>query len=132
MLTVKHSPSFTFYEPHIDTCIAALIRDNSPFLRYSGKRDAAIWTLMIMRLSISITTDNPATINYESHPDSLLLDGDTRLLVKGLQEDAEGASDMYVWDVRNPPNDVPQSGARSAIRCDQRRERHSTTALPAR
>ena len=43
-------------------------------------------------------------------PDSLLNDADTRIVVKGLTENDDGEEDMYVWTLRNPPNDVPIGG----------------------
>ena len=112
ILTVKHSPSFTFYEPQRDTHrrINTGLQPVFTIQWQKGRSDQDFDD--DATIDLYFTTDNPATINYESYPDSLLLDGDTRLLVKDLQEDTEGASDMYVWEVRNPPNDVPQSGSK--------------------
>ncbi len=112
-LTIKHSPSFTFYEPPRDTH-RKINSGSQPIYTVQWQKgrsdqdfddDATI--------DLYFTSDNPAAINYEDFPDSLLKDGDTRVLVKGLKENAEGASDMYAWDLRAPPNDVPRSGRRS-------------------
>jgi hypothetical protein len=107
-LIVKHSPSFTFYEPPRDTH-RRLNSGSQPVYSIQWQKgrgdqdfdhDAAI--------DLYFTTDNPATINYEDFPDSLLKDADTRVVVKGLKEDKGGASDMYLWNLRSPPNDVPR------------------------
>jgi len=130
MLTVKHSPSFTFYEPQRDTHRRINTGQQPVFTIQWQKGRGDLDFDDNATIDLYFTTDNPATISYESYPDSLLLDGDTRLLVKGLQEDAEGASDMYVWDVRNPPNDVPQSGSKVwlyAVISDEKG--NSTTSL---
>jgi len=129
-LTIKHSPSFTFYEPSRDTH-RKINTGSQPVYTIQWQKgrgdqdfdnDATI--------DIYFTTDNPATVNYEDFPDSLLKDGDTQVVVKGLQENAEGASDMYIWDLRHAPNDVPRSGRRVwlyAIISDA--NGNSTTAL---
>jgi hypothetical protein len=108
-LTIKHSPSFTFYEPSRDTH------------RKIGTGSQPIYTVQWQKgrgdqdfdndatIDLYFTTDNPATVNYEDFPDSLLKDGDTQVIVKGLTEDLEGASDMYTWDLRHPTNDVPRN-----------------------
>jgi len=109
-LTVKHSPAFVFYEPPRDTH-RGLNTGSQPtytiqWQKGSGDQDfddnAAI--------DLYFTTDNPATINYESYPDSLLKDADTRIIVKGLTENSSGSGDMYVWNFRSPANDVPEDG----------------------
>jgi len=129
-LTIKHSPSFTFYEPSRDTH-RKISTGSQPIYTIQWQKgrgdqdfdnDATI--------DLYFTTDNPATVNYEDFPDSLLKDGDTQVLVKGLTEDAEGASDMYTWDLRNPPNDVPRNNRKVwlyAIISDA--NGNSTTAL---
>ena len=111
-LIVKHSPSFTFYEPPKDTH------------RRINSGSQPIYTIQWQKgpgdadfddnanIDLYFTSDNPATVNYENYPDSLLVDGDTRVLVKGLTEDGEGAGDMYTWNLRSPPSDVPASGTK--------------------
>ena len=114
-LIVKHSPSFTFYEPSKDTH------------REISSRSQPVYTIQWQKgrgdsdfdddatIDFYFTTDNPATINYEDFPDSLLKDVDTRVLVKGLSEDAQGAGDMYVWDFRSPPFDVPRESVNNKV-----------------
>ena len=108
-LTVKHSPSFTFYEPPRDTHrkISSGSQPVYTIQWQKGRGDQDFDDDAI--IDFYFTTDNPASINYEDYPDSLLKDGDTQIVVKGLTEDADGKSDMYVWDLRNPPNDVPRT-----------------------
>lgn len=130
MLTIKHSPSFTFYEPQRDTHRRINTGSQSVYTIQWQKGRSDLDFDDNATIDLYFTTDNPATINYEAFPDSLLRDGDTRLIVKGLQEDAEGAADMYVWDFRAPPNDVPLDGSKVwlyAIISDA--HGNSTTAL---
>jgi len=109
-LTIKHSPSFVFYEPPKDTHRRVNTGSQPVYTiqwqKGSGDQDFDDNAT----IDLYYTTDNPATINYESYPDSLLLDADTRVLVKGLSENSSGSSDMYAWSFRNPPNDVPRDG----------------------
>ena len=108
LLTVKHSPSFTFYEPPRDSH-REINTGSQPVFAIQwqkGRGDADFDDNAT--IDLYFTTDNPATINYENFPDSLLNDVDTKTIVKGLTENGEAASDMYIWDLRNPPNDVPK------------------------
>ena len=109
-LLVQHSPSFTFYEPPRDTH-RRINTGSQPVYTVQWQKgsgdsdfddDAAI--------SLYFTTDNPAAINYEEYPDSLLRDGDTQPIVTGLSENGEGADDMYVWDFQNLSGEIPNSG----------------------
>ncbi len=108
LLTVKHSPSFTFYEPPRDSHreINTGSQPNFAIQWQKGRGDADFDDNAT--IDLYFTTDNPATINYEDFPDSLLNDVDTKTIAKGLTENGDAASDMYVWDLRNPPNDVPK------------------------
>ncbi|MEW6750075.1 MAG: FlgD immunoglobulin-like domain containing protein [Candidatus Latescibacterota bacterium] len=109
-LVVKHSPSFTFYEPAVDTH-RRLSTGSQPVytIQWQKGRGAADFD-DDATVDFYFTTDNPATVNYEDWPDSLLRDADTRLLATGLGEDGEGADDFYEWDLRDPPYDVPPDG----------------------
>jgi len=109
-LLVRHSPSFTFYEPPRDTH-RRINTGSQPVYTVQWQKgrgdgdfddDAAI--------DLYFTTDNPVNVNYEEYPDSLLRDSDTRNIVSGLSENGAGAQDMYVWDFRNPPGEVPADG----------------------
>ncbi len=109
-LVVKHSPTLTFYEPPKDTH------------RSLNSRSQPVYTLQWQKgpgdqdfddnatIDLYFTTDSPVSVNYEGYPDSLRADADTRLIDSGIKEDDDtGAGDMYVWDFRTPPNDVPRS-----------------------
>jgi len=114
-LIVKHSPSFTFYEPPRDTH------------RNINTSSQPVYTVQWQKgpgdqdfddnasIDLYFTTDDPVIINYENFPDSLLLDSDTRIIVTSLQENSSGSGDMYVWDLRNPPNDVPRENRKVFI-----------------
>ena len=107
-LTVKHSPSFTFYEPPKDTH-RKINTGSQPIYSIQWQKGRGDQDFdNNATIDFYFTTDNPAAINYEDFPDSLLKDADTQIVVKGLTEDAEGKSDMYAWDLSNPPNDVPR------------------------
>ena len=114
-LIVRHSPSFTFYEPAKDTNREINTRSQPVFTIQWQKGRGDVDFDNNATIDIYFTTDNPATINYEDFPDSLLKDSDTKTLVKDLTEDADRDSDMYVWDFTNPPNDVPKSSVNSRV-----------------
>ena len=106
-VSVRHSPSFVFYEPSKDTH-RAIDSGRQPVYSIQwqkGRGDADFDDNAA--IDLYFTTDNPVNINYEDDPDSLLKDTDTRLLVSGLQED--DSTDMYIWDFRTPAEDVPKS-----------------------
>ena len=109
-LLVRHSPSFTFYEPPRDTH-RRINTGSQPVYTVQWQKgrgdgdfddDATI--------DLYFTSDNPVNVNYEEYPDSLLRDSDTRSIVSGLSENGDGPDDMYVWDFRSPPGEVPTSG----------------------
>ena len=109
-LIVKHSPSMTFYEPLRDTH------------RQINTGSQPVYTVQWQKgpgdddfdddanIDLFYTTDNPATINYEEFPDSLLKDSSTRRISTGISENGDRGNDMYVWDLLNPPRDVPSHG----------------------
>ena len=66
-------------------------------------------------IDLHFTTDNPATVNFENFPDSLLQDVNTRTLVKGLSEDGDARDDMYVWNFGIRPETCPLRGRRSGF-----------------
>ena len=109
-LIVKHSPSFVFYEPPVDTH-REIDTGSQPTYTIQWQKGPGDQDFdEDGTIDLYFTTDNPATINYEDFPDSLLKDSDTRIVVKGLKEDSDNTDDMYLWDLRNPPNDVPRGG----------------------
>ena len=109
-LSVRHSPSFVFYEPSKDTHRSINSGSQSVYTIQWQKGPGDSDFDDDAQIDFYFTTDNPVDINYEEFPDSLLKDSDTRTLVTGRSEDGGGASDMYVWDFRNPPEDVPPAG----------------------
>ncbi|MFP6644529.1 MAG: FlgD immunoglobulin-like domain containing protein, partial [Candidatus Latescibacterota bacterium] len=109
-ISVRHSPSFVFYEPSKDTHRSINSGSQSVYTIQWQKGPGDSDFDDDAEIDFYFTTDNPVTINYEEFPDSLLKDGDTRPLVMGRTEDGGGALDMYVWDFRNPPEEVPAAG----------------------
>lgn len=109
-VAVRHSPSFVFYEPPKDTH------------RRINSGSQPVYTVQWQKgpgdsdfddnatIDLYYTTDNPVTINYEEAPGTLLKAANTRPIVAGLQENGDGKSDMFVWDFRNPPEEVPADG----------------------
>ncbi|MEE3232886.1 MAG: T9SS type A sorting domain-containing protein [Candidatus Latescibacterota bacterium] len=112
MLRVQHSPSFTFYEPPRDTH-RNIDSGSQPVYAIQwqkGRSDGDFDSNA--SIDLYFTTDNPAVLNYESNPDSLLRAENTRVVVKGLSENIEGSGDMYMWDFRNAEYDLPVSGTK--------------------
>ncbi|MEE3258114.1 MAG: hypothetical protein VX293_02785, partial [Candidatus Latescibacterota bacterium] len=115
-LVVKHSPAFVFYEPAKDT------------QRSVDSGSQQVYTIQWQKgpgdkdldndatIALYFTTDDPATIDHSTEAGaastSLTSDADTKLIVSGLTENSDGKSDMYTWDLRNPPNAVPKSASR--------------------
>ena len=115
-LAVLHSPSFTFYEPAVSTQRTLSSGSQSAYTIQwqKGPGDADLDDNAT--LAFYFTEVNPATKNYTGDDDADLLnpaDGNAQLIENtGLTEDSDGPSDMYVWDFRNPPNNIPENGAR--------------------
>lgn len=114
-LIVKHSPEFTFFEPPRDTH-RELDTGSQPTYTIQWQKgsgdddfddDATI--------DIYFTTVNPATTNFEDFPDSLLKHLSTKKVVTGISEDGDDASDMYVWNFRDPPADTPKDGQKAYL-----------------
>ncbi len=115
-LVVRHAPSFAFYEPATDTQ-RAIDTGSQPVYTIQWQKGPGDADLDDdATIDLYFTTDDPAIIDHATvsgaSPTSLTADSDTQLIVSGLSEDADGASDMFVWDFRNPPNAVPKSGRR--------------------
>ncbi len=114
-LDVLHSPRFTFYEPSRNTQRTLDSGSQSVYTIQwqKGPGDADLDD--DASIGLYFTTVDPVTKNYSGTDPTDLLnagDGDARLIVSGLSEDADGAGDFYTWDLRNPPNEVPDSGER--------------------
>ncbi len=109
-LTVKHSPTLTFYDPPKDTH-RRINSGSQPVYSLQwqkGPGDADFDDNAT--IDLYYTTDNPLSVNYEGNPDSLLSDIDTHIIETGRSEDSDaGASDMYIWNFRNAAN-VPIDG----------------------
>ena len=112
-LVVRHSPAFTFYEP-----ATATQRDID-----SGSQP--VYTIQWQKgpgdkdldedatINLYFTTDNPAVTDHSTESGaaigSLTGDADTKLIVSGLKENSDGPNDMYAWNLRTPPNNIPKS-----------------------
>ena len=115
-LKLRHSPSFTFYEPSIDT--QRIVDSGSqPIFSIQWQKgpgdndidsDASI--------DLYFTTDDPAVSDYQTTDNvavqKFLNDPDTHLIVSGLKENIDGVNDIYSWDFRNPAKHIPANGER--------------------
>ncbi|MEW6750076.1 MAG: hypothetical protein AB1505_03760 [Candidatus Latescibacterota bacterium] len=115
-LVVRHSPSFVFYEPGRDTQ-RRVDSGSQPVYAIQWQKGPGDQDLdHDAGIGLYFTTDDPAVTDHATDagaaPTSLLADPDTRTVVTGLGEDGDGEDDIYVWDLRDPPADVPQSGQR--------------------
>ena len=115
-LAVKHSPAFTFYEPAKDTQ-RSIDSGSQPVYTIQWQKGPGDKDLdHDASIALYFTTDNPSTIDHSTEAGasttSLTGDADTKLIVSGLTENSDGKADMYVWDLRNPPNAVPKSDRR--------------------
>jgi len=115
-LVVRHSPAFTFYEPGVDTQ-RSIDTGSQPIYTIQWQKGPGDKDLDDnATIALYFTTDDPAVTDHSTSAGasstSLTGDADTKLIISGLTEDSDAAADMYVWDLRNPPNAVPKSGAR--------------------
>ena len=112
-LVVKHSPAFTFYHPAKDTQ-RSIDSGSQPVYTIQWQKGPGDKDLdHDASVVLYFTTDNPSTIDHSTEAGasstSLTGDTDTQLIISGLKENSDGKADMYVWDLRNPPNAVPKS-----------------------
>jgi hypothetical protein len=115
-LVVRHSPSFVFYEPSRDTQ-REVDSGSQPVYTIQWQKGPGDGDLdHDATIALYFTTDDPATTDHATDSGasaaSLLSDPDTRLIVSGLTENADGAADLYAWDLRQPPAEVPENGVR--------------------
>jgi hypothetical protein len=115
-LVVRHSPAFIFYEPGVDTQ-RSIDTGSQPIYTIQWQKGPGDKDLDDnASIALYFTTDDPAVKDHSTSSGasstSLTGDADTELIISGLTEDSDAASDMYVWDLRNPLNAVPKSGAR--------------------
>ena len=112
-LTLRHSPSFVFFEPPENTQ-RTIDTGSQPIYTIQWQKGPGDKDLdHNANISLYFTTKNPATKNYAGTDSTNLVaagDGNAQLIVGGLSENADGASDMYVWDFRDPPDEVPDNG----------------------
>ena len=108
-LTVKHSPSFEFYEPARNTQRTIATGSQPVYVIQWQKGPGDDDLDDDASIALYYTRVDPATKNYAGTDSSALLnggDGNATLIVGNLGEDGDGASDMYVWDFRtatSPP-----------------------------
>ena len=115
-LVVQHSPSFTFFEPAKDTQRQIDSGSQSVFTIQWQKGPGDEDLDHNATIDLYFTTDDPAVTDHSTAsgaaPGALIADGDTRTIIDTglLTEDNDGPNDMYVWNLRNPLNDIPISG----------------------
>jgi len=112
-LTVRHSPSFVFYEPGKDTQ-RSIDSGSQPVYAIQWQKGPGDQDLdHDATIDLYFTTDDPAATDHSTDAGasttSLTSDTDTRLIVSGLKENSDGEGDIYLWNLREPPNDVPRS-----------------------
>ena len=104
-LVVKHSPSFTFFEPAKDTQRSIDSGSQSAFTIQWQKGPGDDDYDDDASIDLYFTTDDPAVTDHSTESgaatDALITDGDTKSIVTGLTEDGDGADDMYVWNLRS-------------------------------
>ena len=113
-LVVRHSPSFTFYEPPKDTQ-RDINSGSQPVYTIQWQKGPGDKDLdEDAKIDLFFTTDDPATTDHstESGADSTSINsaGGKGTIVEGLTENSDGPGDMYVWNLRTPPNEIPISG----------------------
>jgi len=114
-LNVLHSPRFTFYEPARNTQ-REIDSGSQPIYTIQWQKGPGDEDLDDdATIDLYFTTVDPLTKNYAgTDPTDLLAagDGDAQLIIDGLSEDGTKADDFYTWDLRTPPNAVPNNGER--------------------
>jgi hypothetical protein len=114
-LVVKHSPSFEFFEPAEDTQRNIDSGSQSAYTIQWQKGPGDDDYDDDASIDLYFTTDDPAIADHSTDAgattDALINDADTKTIITGLAEDGDGASDMYVWNLETPPNNIPQSSA---------------------
>ena len=115
-LTILHSPSFSFYEPAVNTR-RTINSGSQPVYTIQWQKGPGDEDLDDdASLAFYFTEVDPATKNFSGNNDVDLLKasgGNAQLIEKtGLSENGDGPNDMFVWNLRDPPNAVPESGTR--------------------
>ncbi len=115
-LVVRHSPSFTFYEPPKDTQ-RDIDSGSQPVYTIQWQKGPGDKDLdEDAKIDLFFTTDDPAVTDHstESGADTTSLNtaGGKGTIVEGLTENSDGSNDMYAWNLRTPPNEIPKSRRR--------------------
>lgn len=114
-VVVQHSPRFTFYEPARNTQ-RTIDSGSQPVYTIQWQKGPGDDDLDDdATIAFYFTGVDPVTKNYSGTDPTDLLntgDGDARLIIDGLSENGEGANDLFTWDLRQPPNEVPEGGKR--------------------
>ena len=109
-LAVQHSPSFAFYEPARNTQ-RTVDSGSQPVYTIQWQKGSGDSDLDDdATIALYFTTVDPATKNYTGTDSTDLVDagdGAATLIAGPLQEDADGASDMHVWDFRTAGSAPP-------------------------
>ena len=110
-LTVRHSPSFSFYEPPRNTQ-RSIDSGSQPIYTIQWQKGAGDRDIDDNGATIALyfTTVDPATTNFTGTDSTALLGAGSATLIAGpILESADGAADMYVWDFRTTTS-APLSG----------------------
>ena len=114
VLLVAHSPSLTLYEPARNTQ-RTIDTGSQPVYTIQWQKGRGDRDLDDnASISLYFTAVDPATTNYSGSDSTALTSaggGNAKFIVGGLNENDEGAKDMYVWDFRTSTN-VPVTDTR--------------------
>ena len=116
-LVVRHSPSFTFYEPPKDTQ-REINSGSQPIYTIQWQKGPGAQDLdHDASIDLYFTTDDPAVTDHSTasgaSTTSLTSDADTQsITASSISENATGSGDMFEWDLRSPPSAVPITGQR--------------------
>ena len=114
-LAVRHSPAFEFTAPLSGTVkkINTTQQFNYTFEWQRGRSDQDLDGNA--RITLYYTGVDPTTFDYSGTDSTRLIAtsganaGNGVLIQGGIREDDEGAGDQFVWDFRDPPNQLPRT-----------------------
>ena len=113
-LSVRHSPAFEFTAP-----LAGTVKKINTTQQFDytiewqrGRSDQDLDGNAI--ISLYYTGVDPNTFDYSGRDSTTLVatsgaNAGSAILIQGsIREDDEGAADQFVWDVKNPPGELPR------------------------